>query len=223
MIWRNHKIIFLHIPRTGGTSLEIALSGVRDPLEVEQEEGCWHKHFDALRAESTWPEFADPDYRVVAFVRHPLDLVASQYLQSWINPTTVGFNSWLRRCLEERRPLYQVSAEVDDYMDELVPAEYSRTSAGDSQRRFLATTSVRKIHIYRFERLRASIKAVCDLAGVAMPSPIPDSGVRLPGEYPGIPRDKRGVLCYRAMYERDTKKAVSQRLADDLALWQSAL
>ena len=68
MIWRQHKLIFLHIPRTGGTSLEIALSGGRDPLEVEQEEGCWHKHFDALRAEAMWPEFAAPDYRVVAFV-----------------------------------------------------------------------------------------------------------------------------------------------------------
>jgi len=223
MIWRNHKIIFLHIPRTGGTSLEIALSGGRDPLEVEQEEGYWHKHFDALRAEAMWPEFAAPDYRVVAFVRHPLDLVASQYLQTRANPSAIGFNAWIRRCLEGGYPLYPVSAEVDDYMSELVPAAYSRTSAGDSQRRFLATTSRREIHIYRFERLRASIKAVCDLAGIAAPSPMPDSGIRLPGEYPGIPRDKRGVLRYRAMYERDTKKAVTQRLADDLALWQSAL
>ena len=71
MISHKHKCIFLHIPRTAGTSIEVWLTG-RD----------WHqsepgaKHLLASQAKELYRDYWD-DYFKFSFVRHPVTRVLS--------------------------------------------------------------------------------------------------------------------------------------------------
>lgn len=221
MIFRDQKLIFLHIPRTGGTIVEMLLTGLEDPSQAEATEGVWNKHWDAARAEVFWPEFSDPEYRVAAIVRHPLDLVASQYIQSRLNPSVRGLNAWVRRCLDEGRPLYQTSAEVDGYMPELLPPAYKLSSAGQSQARFLSCGRI-DLYLFRFETLKRAIRQIARLAGMRPPRQLPESGVRQPDEFPNIPRDEDGRIAYRSLFARDVKRRLATQLEEDFALWRNA-
>jgi len=71
MISHKHKCIFIHIPRTGGTSIEHAIFG-----------GNWWsidkstKHITASQAKKIYSDFWD-DYFKFAFVRNPYDRAIS--------------------------------------------------------------------------------------------------------------------------------------------------
>ncbi len=71
MINHKHKLIFIHIPRTGGTSIERALCG-RDWLNIHAPS----KHLTAHTAKKIYSEYWD-EYFKFTFVRNPWDRMVS--------------------------------------------------------------------------------------------------------------------------------------------------
>ncbi|MDA0789292.1 MAG: sulfotransferase family 2 domain-containing protein [Proteobacteria bacterium] len=73
MIVHELKTIFIHIPRTGGTSIEIALAGNNwfkiDPAT---------KHIDHVQAKQVYADYWD-DYHKFTVVRDPFEWLASLY------------------------------------------------------------------------------------------------------------------------------------------------
>ena len=79
MISHKHKCIFIHISRTGGSTIERLLQGEdrwnRDP---------YSKHITTARAKKLYSEWWD-DYFKFTFVRNPYDRVLSQLHTAGIN------------------------------------------------------------------------------------------------------------------------------------------
>lgn len=73
MISHKHKTIFIHIPRTAGTSIEMLLEGRDWWLENPKE-----KHITASKAKELYADWWD-DYFKFSIVRNPWDRVVSMY------------------------------------------------------------------------------------------------------------------------------------------------
>jgi len=104
MIDRNKKIIFIHIPRTGGTSVEKVLMGKIPNYKNFCEEFCWG--VSGCEMTQHWPlykilEFCQADkndYFKFSFVRNPFDRLVSVfcYLKSFYEKRHSSFDGWLR-------------------------------------------------------------------------------------------------------------------------------
>ncbi|MDH3378911.1 MAG: sulfotransferase family protein, partial [Gammaproteobacteria bacterium] len=73
MISHKLKIIFIHVPRTAGTSIEMALIG-KDWWDVDPDT----KHIDWVKAKEVYAEYWDK-YLKFSVVRNPWDWLASLY------------------------------------------------------------------------------------------------------------------------------------------------
>jgi hypothetical protein len=73
MISHEHKCIFIHIPRTGGTSIEVAFIGT-DIFKVNPNE----KHITASEAKKLYEPYWN-SYFKFSIVRNPFDRVISLY------------------------------------------------------------------------------------------------------------------------------------------------
>lgn len=71
MINHKHKLIFIHVPRTGGTSIEKALSG-KDWFNIHAPS----KHLTHYTAKKIYAEYWD-EYFKFTFVRNPWDRMVS--------------------------------------------------------------------------------------------------------------------------------------------------
>ena len=82
MINHKHKFLFIHIPRTGGTSIE-------EQFEYREEREK-NKHWNL----SDWVSFLGNEklsgYFKFTFVRNPWDIVASNYCSVWYNNPKLG-------------------------------------------------------------------------------------------------------------------------------------
>jgi len=72
MISHEHKCIFIHIPHTGGSSIEVALVG-KNWIDVDQKT----KHLDWKEAKALYSEYWD-SYFKFSVVRNPLACGALQ-------------------------------------------------------------------------------------------------------------------------------------------------
>jgi hypothetical protein len=73
MISHEHRCIFIHIPRTGGTSIEVAFTG-NDLFNVIP----FQKHLTARQSKDFYGDYWD-DYFKFSIVRNPWDRVISLY------------------------------------------------------------------------------------------------------------------------------------------------
>lgn len=80
MISHEHRCIFIHIPRTGGTSIETVIHGESYPIE--------HKHLIASQAKAVYADYWDRYFKF-AFVRNPWDRMVSCAANPW-NPEVKG-------------------------------------------------------------------------------------------------------------------------------------
>lgn len=103
LISHRFKFIFIHIPKTGGTSVQLALK----PFADDGEEYGLNSHATALDAQRALPEIFN-SYFKFAFVRNPWDLEVSmyQYKKDWFRRghETVRWNKEIsfEEFLEER-------------------------------------------------------------------------------------------------------------------------
>lgn len=74
MIIEDKKIVFIHIPKTGGTSIEKLFINNADLKDVPNKHQDYNFYKNRLNTKN---------YAFLSFVRNPWDLVLSQYLYMW--------------------------------------------------------------------------------------------------------------------------------------------
>lgn len=87
MIDHERKLIFIHITRTGGTSVETALIG-QDWWNIDQAS----KHISASQARRLYGEDAWTSYYKFSIVRNPWDRLASMWATGWWYGSRTAFN-----------------------------------------------------------------------------------------------------------------------------------
>lgn len=113
MINHEHKFIFIHIGKTGGSSIEHALnpsvqiaSGISGTLENTELEG---KHWTALEYSKKYPK-EHKEYFTFSFVRNPWDRTVSHYEWTiFIGNSKMSFKEWVtsRSFINNQKLLYQ--------------------------------------------------------------------------------------------------------------------
>ena len=82
IISHDHRFIFVHIGRTGGTSVEKTLCGLLG-LDIEKtlmdQQGNWWKHIWAKDLRQRFGEEIWNSYFTFSFTRNPYDMILSLY------------------------------------------------------------------------------------------------------------------------------------------------
>jgi chondroitin 4-sulfotransferase 11 len=132
--------VFIHINKTGGSSIERALGiGLDHSTAAEK--------FEQLGAAAWARKFT------FTVVRNPWDKVVSHYHyrvktnQSGLGERTLPFGEWLHRCYEERDPVY-----------------YDQPRMFMPQRQWLVDVEDRMLveFVGRFERLQEDFASICE-------------------------------------------------------------
>ena len=203
LISDSHRLVFIHIQKTGGTSLSRALVEV---LGAERHGGT-ETHIHLAQAHAAYPR--TQAYRAAAFVRNPWDRLVSWYAEilqngkrltwreRWRNPhynrvrhlvlaRTDSFESFLRRGpgFKCRLGYHPFRANQVDYLtdpDGRIAVDF----------------------VGRFERFERDARDLLDMFGV-------DAGV--------IPRLNRSEHeDYRSYYTPETRDLVARRFCRDIA------
>lgn len=112
MINHKHKLIFIHIPRTGGTSIERALNG-RDWFNVHAPS----KHLTAHTAKKIYSEYWDRYFKFT-FVRNPWDRMVSMLKYGWFYGVKINQGKKI---------------SLDDYFDKFKKVEYDERFFNSNQ------------------------------------------------------------------------------------------
>lgn len=161
---RARKIMFLHIPKTGGTSVESALGicGIdndgsnefSEELQFGLCDGIYSQHLTGRELISILGEDAS-EYRAMSFVRNPYSRLLSAY-----------FASTELRQLRKWRP----KAGFRKFVGELLPAILSSPIESDPARHFRpqylfldgVSQNVAAIKVGKFESLNEDFKGICE-------------------------------------------------------------
>jgi hypothetical protein len=139
MIDHLRKLLFIHISRTGGTSVETALVG-SDWWHIDPES----KHLSASQTRTFYGDACWAKYRKFSIVRNPWDRITSMWSTGWWNKRRTSFLGG--------RP-----ASFRDFIRELRPHPHER----------YRTLSYGKIldepldYVLRFESLQEDFSAMC--------------------------------------------------------------
>jgi len=154
MINHQYKLIFLHIPRTGGTSIENAICG-KDWFDVHAPS----KHLTAHSAKKIYAEYWDK-YLKFTFVRNPWDRMVSMLKYEWFYGVKIN---------QEKKIL------LDDYFDKFKKVEYDERFFNSNQfndYQYIENSVYRNIigddmdFIGKFENLQEDFERVCKLVGL---------------------------------------------------------
>ena len=191
MINHKYKIIFIHIPRTGGTSIEKCIAG----------KNWWNihppsKHLTAHLAKKEYTKYWD-DYFKFAFVRNPWDRMVSLLKHGSFYGVKFNFNDKLL---------------MNEYFDDYDKIEYDKRFSHLNQ--FKDFTS-KKNSIYqniigdemnfvgKFENLQEDFNTVCDKIGIPQQ--------RLP-HIEKLHKRRH----YTEYYDDETREIVAQKYARDI-------
>jgi hypothetical protein len=206
-----HRFLFVHIAKTGGTSVRAALEGLRwsDPwywpmflcsrfshLSGHRIGTKLPRHAKVIAAKELLPkEFFDQLFKF-AFVRNPWDLQVSSFHHiRRERPQYLGghetFEAFLRWKLDPARPYqYHVDTSIELQSDYLI----------DLHGRQLVD------FIGRYERLHADFATACERIGIKAPA--------LPHAREATDRTKD----YRRYYDAETAELVARHFARDIAM-----
>ncbi|WNO08118.1 sulfotransferase family 2 domain-containing protein [Teredinibacter sp. KSP-S5-2] len=209
LLSHKYNFLFVHIAKTGGTSVRAALNTLRwkDPMyylmwPAHKISGLtghklgmkFPRHSHIIAAKEMLPEeFFNQLYKF-AFVRNPWDLQVSSFHHiqrerpQFMNGIT-DFNEFMRWKFNPERPYqYHIDTSLSLQSDYLVDLH------GNSQMDFIG----------RYERIEEDFKAVCDHIGVS---------ISLPHKRKG----KRGK-DYREYFADDTAEMVAKHFAKDIEM-----
>jgi chondroitin 4-sulfotransferase 11 len=118
MIYHKHKIIFIHIPRTGGSSIETAFVGT-DWFYKDNKT----KHMMASETKKLYKDYWD-EYNKISIVRNPYDRAISLFTCKFNNIYCPRYKSDLSHFLQNFRPEHdeQKCIQCCDILDE--PIDY---------------------------------------------------------------------------------------------------
>ncbi|WP_112321442.1 sulfotransferase family 2 domain-containing protein [Oceanibium sediminis] len=195
-----HRFVFVHIPKTAGTSLRAALDTLEgaDPAAVAK---TWHEtplQFLDAYAERTGRPVAELEgYRFVAFVRNPWDRFGSLH-RFLLSPR-----------MRKRYP--EVPESLVDFARMAVapPAWMSSIRSLRPQCDYLEGITP---WTGRFETLDADFARLCELLGVSLSLPA------LKQTRKAAPARRFGILPRRdPMHSAPVRDAVAQLYAEDIA------
>ena len=208
LLSHRYRFLFVHIAKTGGTSIRSALQRYRwrDPYYLPQ----WiasrlsgmtghrlgiklPRHCKAITAQEMLPrEFYDSLFKF-AFVRNPWDLQVSSYHH-------------IRR---ERPQLLQANESFEDFLrrklDPERPWQYHLDTSIESQSHYIIDLQGRQIvdFIGRYETLQEDFDHICDRIGV--------TPITLPHR-----RKASDRADYRGYYDDSTRRLVAEHFAPDI-------
>ena len=208
LLSHRYQFLFVHIAKTGGTSVRSALQRYRwrDPYYLPQ----WiasrlsgmtghrlgiklPRHCKAITAQEMLPrEFYHSLFKF-AFVRNPWDLQVSSYHH-------------IRR---ERPQLMQANESFEDFLrrklDPERPWQYHLDTSVESQSHYITDLQGRQIvdFIGRYETLQEDFDHICDRIGI--------TPITLPHR-----RKASDRADYRGYYDDSTRRLVAEHFAPDI-------
>lgn len=211
MISEKLKSIYIHIPKTAGSSIERAL------LQSEGDFRYFHPsdfeierlppHVGGYKGINRWdikhfpPRYlkaAYRDYHKFCFVRNPWDLVVSCYFW-WTQQAKLEFRQLQGRILSKMGFSNFALSCYTDYINEIF-------HCGLGQSYWLLDESNRYEivhHIGRFEQLQQDFDKICDIVGLEQ--------IRLPYV------NKSNHLPYATYYNNMTARLISYKFARDIS------
>lgn len=193
MISDTHRCLFVHIPKTAGTSIEEALGGLAGlrlgPGKVVPRGTQDHRTIMELRR--AMPPGAFAQYFRFSFVRNPWARVASWY-KNVVNDPNHRAQFGVREACPFPEFLEQ-QAEIFGMQPQL---HWLREKDGSIPLDFIG----------RFERLEEDFARVCNRLG------IPDSSL------PHLTR-QRDRRPYSAIYDETTRRIVADRYGEEIAMF----
>jgi hypothetical protein len=208
LLSHRYRFLFVHIAKTGGTSVRGALQSYRwrDPYYLPQFiasklSGLVHhefaiklpRHCKAITAQEMLPrEFYDSLFKF-AFVRNPWDLQVSSYHhikreRPHLLEPNESFAEFLRRKLDPERPWqYHIDTSITPQTDYLIDLH------GNLIVDFIG----------RYESLKADFDTVCDHIGIPRKE---------------LPHKRKATVRtrYREYYDESTRDLVAQHFAADI-------
>ena len=190
MISHKHKCIFIHIPRCGGTSIEIAMCG-RNWFNIESST----KHLIASTAKNIYKPYWN-DYFKFSFVRNPWDRMVSlakypgTYKLNLNKGKLVGFEDYFQKF-----PEIEVDGRSKSLSDTFYPIKNSV---------YLNILNVELDFIGRFENLNEDFEFIYKSIGDIPPLLTNDS----------IHRSYHGH--YTEYYDDETRQIVAEKYAKDI-------
>ena len=145
MIDHNRKLLFMHITRTGGTSVETAFMG-QDWWEVDPSS----KHISASQARRLYGEDCWSTYHKFSVVRNPWDRLVSMWATGWWYGTRTPFRGV--------KP-----SSFSDFIRGLQPHPHEQYGA----LRYHEILDERIDQVLRFEDLQVQVSAMCRARGIA--------------------------------------------------------
>lgn len=196
MICHKRRFIFIHIPKTGGSSLGAVLGDE------------WQNHRDLGRYRRELPREQFEEYFKFTITRNPWDRLVSEYVfQTRLGGSRSGklhaydeagrplaFDSWLERVLNDPEPTHARTwgGSVSPGIHRWSPQVDWISIDGEIGVDFIART----------ERLDADARSIAE---------------RLAIELPPLPREKRMIRRhYSAYYTPETRKIVGELYASDI-------
>jgi len=204
IVSNKHRFAFIHVPKTGGSSVTAHLARFVDrPKPIGIGHGWQPKHHNVGRLHSHLKDTTrwigeHPDHRVVAFCRNPFDRAVSLWR---IYPYKIGqpFTSWVRDFVENVPTLIHPRTRTPVLLDHGLP-----------QTTFV-TPEVAHF-IGRYESFDLSLRQLCDFVGVPQPEAIPHVNRNENIAHKAPPRPRH----YSEVYDDEARDAIAHHWRDDL-------
>lgn len=181
MINHEHKFLFIHVPRTGGTSIETQFQ-----YNGDEKRGDGKKHFNLedYKKELTDKQFNT--YFKFTFVRNPWDIMISKYVSNWYALKHRGGEIG-----------YQRGKSLKYFLDHYQPAEHEH---GDGLLDYFDPDQMD--FVGRFENRVEDIKYICEKIGINIDTNIKKRSMRKKKHYTEYYDDKtRDIVAKR--YAKD--------------------
>lgn len=194
LVSHKHKLIFIHVHKTGGMSVENWLIPRCDDLHFDG-----HRHELASEAAARTPSW--PSYFSFGFVRNPWARLVSWYFMIQENPTMyhhLPFWQYIRKSGPTFRDfIINCTETIDD--------DGTTKSATRPQIAYLCDRDSAPLvsFIGRFEHMEDDMRRVASIIG------LPD------GDMPRINASKVSK-DYRSFYDNETRALVEERFARDI-------
>lgn len=201
MLWEKNKLIFIHIPKCGGTSVENSLNIIEKgkywgfdkniSKKIKFPHELQHMPFDAYKKLITNLK----NYKVFAFVRNPFDRAISLYKDT-----------------KFKRPDIRKYLKLNNqfsFNDFLIKIKKSKHIHHKNQIYFLKKSNLNKIKILRFENFESEFKSFlndCNLKTQIKKSNLSKKQIF-----------ERNLSFYK---NKDNIKLVQQKFSDDLKFFE---
>ena len=196
MIHHKHKFIFIHIPKTGGTSIESVFNAKAAYKDIQ------FKHYTLCEYNNLRGDHHD--YFKFSFIRNPWDMTISMYRYLWYKTTGYGptwrenHKQFSKLTFEEwvKHPAFKFPTIKSMHVNSHLSGEYGTFSS------WLTCDQSTVNFVGRFENLQQDFNIICDKIGIPQQ--------QLPHT------NKTKHKHYTEYYDEETREIVAKKYAKDI-------